>query len=187
MATLRIPDKKMTQRDPSAVRQFLDVRGIVHERWSADRNLPSGATDEQVLADYDYLLKPLMDKGGYQTADVIRVDGHTPNLEGILEKFIREHTHGEDEVRVFVEGQGFFWFHKEGRDDDVFALLCERGDLIICPGQHKALVRLRRQPKGVRDSYLHRSSWLGPAIYEFRNRSTVSLVAAAWFDTSSWT
>ena len=66
MAILRIPDKKMTLRDPSAVRQFLDVRGIVHERWSADGNLPSGATDEQVLAAYDYLLKPLMDKGGYQ-------------------------------------------------------------------------------------------------------------------------
>jgi 1,2-dihydroxy-3-keto-5-methylthiopentene dioxygenase len=137
----------MTQRDPSAVRQFLDVRGIVHERWSADRNLPSGATDEQVRAAYDYLLKPLMDKGGYQTADVIRVDGHTPNLEGILEKFIREHTHGEDEVRVFVEGQGFFWFHKEGRDDDVFALLCERGDLISVPANTKHWFDLGDIPK----------------------------------------
>ena len=137
----------MTQRDPSAVRQFLDVRGIVHERWSADRNLPSGATHEQVLAAYDYLLKPLMDKGGYQTADVIRVDGHTPNLEGILEKFIREHTHGEDEVRVFVEGQGFFWFHKEGRDDDVFALLCERGDLISVPANTKHWFDLGDIPK----------------------------------------
>jgi 1,2-dihydroxy-3-keto-5-methylthiopentene dioxygenase len=147
MATLRIPDKKMTQRDPSAVRQFLDVRGIVHERWSADRNLPSGATDEQVLAAYDHLLKPLMDKGGYQTADVIRVDGHTPNLEGIREKFIREHTHSEDEVRVFVEGQGFFWFHKEGLDDDVFALLCERGDLISVPANTKHWFDLGDPPK----------------------------------------
>ena len=85
MATLRIPDKNVTLRDPSAVREFLDVRGIVHERWSADRDLPSGATNEHVLAAYDYLLKPLMEKSGYQTADVIRVDGHTPNLEGIRE------------------------------------------------------------------------------------------------------
>jgi len=147
MATLRIPDKNMTLRDPSAVWQFLDMRGIVHERWSADRNLPSGATDEQVLAAYDYLLMPLMDKGGYQTADVIRVDGHTPNLEVIREKFIREHTHSEDEVRVFVEGQGFFWFHKEGRDDDVFALLCERGDLISVPANTKHWFDLGDPPK----------------------------------------
>ncbi len=147
MATLRVPDKNVTLRDPSAVRQFLDVRGIVHKRWSADRNLPSGATDEQVLAAYDYLLKPLMDKGGYQTTDVIRVDGHTRNLEGIREKFIREHTHSEDEVRVFVEGQGFFWFHKEGRDDDVFALLCERGDLISVPANTKHWFDLGDSPK----------------------------------------
>jgi 1,2-dihydroxy-3-keto-5-methylthiopentene dioxygenase len=147
MATLRIPDMNMTLNDPSAVRQFLDMRGIVHERWSADRELPSGATDEQVLAAYDHLLKPLMDKGGYQTADVIRVDGHTPNLEGIREKFIREHTHSEDEVRVFVEGRGFFWFHKEGLDNDVFALLCDRGDLISVPANTKHWFDLGDPPK----------------------------------------
>jgi 1,2-dihydroxy-3-keto-5-methylthiopentene dioxygenase len=147
MATLRIPDKNMTLHDPSAVRQFLDMRGIVHERWSADRDLPAGATDEQVLAAYDHLLKPLMDKGGYQTADVIRVDGHTPNLEGIREKFIREHTHSEDEVRVFVEGQGYFWFHNEELDDDVFVLLCERGDLISVPANTKHWFDLGDPPK----------------------------------------
>ena len=147
MATLRIPDMNMTLHDPSAVRQFLDMRGIVHERWSAERDLPSGATDEQVLAAYDHLLKPLMDKGGYQTADVIRVDGHTPNLEGIREKFIREHTHSEDEVRVFVEGRGFFWFHEKGLDNDVFALLCERGDLISVPANTKHWFDLGDPPK----------------------------------------
>ena len=126
MATLRIPDKNVTLRDPSAVRQFLDVRGIVHERWSADRDLPSGATNEHVLAAYDYLLKPLMEKSGYQTADVIRVDGHTPNLEGIREKFIREHTH---------------------REDEVFALLCEQGDLISVPANTKHWFDLGASPK----------------------------------------
>src|SRR4029079_4229100 len=75
MATLRRPDKNVTLGDPSAVRQFLGRRGIVHERWSADRDLPSGASNEQVLAAYDYLLKPFMEKCGYQTMDVIRVDG----------------------------------------------------------------------------------------------------------------
>jgi 1,2-dihydroxy-3-keto-5-methylthiopentene dioxygenase len=147
MATLRIPDKNVTLRDPSAVREFLDVRGIVHDRWSADRDLPSGATNEQVLATYDYLLKPFMEKRGYRTADVICVDGHTPNLEGIREKFIREHTHLEDEVRVFVEGQGLFWFHKEGREDEVFALLCEQGDLISVPANTKHWFDLGASPK----------------------------------------
>ena len=147
MASLRIPDKNVTLRDPSAVRKFLDVRGIVHERWSANRTLPVDATNEQVLAAYDHLLKPFMDKGGYQAADVINVDGYTPNLAGIREKFLREHTHSEDEVRVFVEGQGFFWFHKEGRDDEVFALLCEQGDLISVPANTKHWFDLGDPPK----------------------------------------
>ena len=147
MASLRIPDKNVTLRDPSAVRQFLDVRGIVHERWSANRTLPVDATNEQVLAAYDHLLKPFMDKDGYQAADVINVDGYTPNLAGIREKFLREHTHSEDEVRVFVEGQGFFWFHKEGRDDEVFALLCEQGDLISVPANTKHWFDLGDPPK----------------------------------------
>ena len=147
MATLRIPDKNVTLRDPLAVRKFLDVRGIVHERWSADRELPSNATNEHVLAAFDYLLKPLMDKGDYQTADVVSVDRNTPNLSGIREKFLREHTHSEDEVRIFVEGQGYFWFHKEGPEDEVFALLCERGDLISVPANTKHWFDLGEPPK----------------------------------------
>ncbi len=147
MATLRIPDKNVTLRDPLAVRHFLDARGIVNERWSIDKYLPSGSTNEQVLAAYDCLLKPLMVKGGYQTADVINVDGGTPNLAGIREKFLREHTHSEDEVRVFVEGQGLFWFHREGPDEEVFALLCEQGDLISVPANTKHWFDLGDPPR----------------------------------------
>ena len=88
MATLRVPGKNVTLRDPSAIREFLNLRGIVHERWSADRHLPSSATDEQVLAAYDHLLKPLMDTYGYRSTDVIAVDEQTPNLQGIRDKFL---------------------------------------------------------------------------------------------------
>jgi 1,2-dihydroxy-3-keto-5-methylthiopentene dioxygenase len=147
MATLRIPNKNMTLCDPSDVRHFLDMRGIVHDRWSLDKDLPSNATNEHLLAAYDHLLKPFMDNGGYQTADVICVDEHTPNLEGIREKFIREHTHNEDEVRIFVEGRGFFWFHQEGDEEEVFALLCEQGDLISVPADTKHWFDLGEPPK----------------------------------------
>jgi 1,2-dihydroxy-3-keto-5-methylthiopentene dioxygenase len=147
MAILRIIDKNVTLRDPSAIRQFLEVRDILYERWSAERDLPSESSNEQVLAAYNHLLKPLMEKGGYQTADVISVDAHTTNLEGIREKFIREHTHSEDEVRVFVEGQGYFWFHKEEHEDEVFALLCEEGDLISVPANTKHWFDLGNPPK----------------------------------------
>lgn len=147
MATLRIPDKNVTLRDPSAIQQFLNARGIVYEQCPADTNLSPEATNEHVLAAYASLLKPLMDKGGYQTADVVSVDGNTPGLAGIREKFLREHTHSEDEVRVFVEGQGLFWFHKEEPDIEVFALLCEQRDLISVPANTKHWFDLGDPPK----------------------------------------
>jgi len=137
MATLRIPDKNMVLDDEQAIRLFLDERGIFYQRWPADAGLPNDATDTQVLAAYDQWLKPFMKKNGYQTADVIRVTPHTPNLPAIRGKFLREHTHSEDEVRFFVDGQGVFWFHKERIEDEVFALCCEQGDLISVPADTK--------------------------------------------------
>jgi 1,2-dihydroxy-3-keto-5-methylthiopentene dioxygenase len=137
MATLRIPDKNVLLADEQAIRLFLDERGILYQQWSTEAALPSDASDTQVLAAYDQSLKPFMQKNGYQTADVIRVTPQTPNLPAIREKFLREHTHSEDEIRFFVQGQGVFWFHKDREADEVFALVCERGDMISVPAHTK--------------------------------------------------
>jgi 1,2-dihydroxy-3-keto-5-methylthiopentene dioxygenase len=137
MATLRIPDKNVLLADEQAIRLFLDERGILYQRWSTEAALPSDASDTQVLAAYDQWLKPFMQKNGYQTADVIRVTPQTPNLPAIREKFLREHTHSEDEIRFFVQGQGVFWFHKERAADEVFALVCQQGDMISVPANTK--------------------------------------------------
>src|SRR5690606_23110267 len=42
-------------------------------------------------------------------------------------KFLDEHTHAEDEVRFFVAGKGLFNLHI---DEHVYAVLCEKGDVI---------------------------------------------------------
>jgi 1,2-dihydroxy-3-keto-5-methylthiopentene dioxygenase len=78
-----------------------------------------------------------MEKNGYRTADVIRVTPTTPNLPAIREKFLREHTHSEDEVRFFVQGKGLFWFHRESPSDEVFAVHCTAGDLLAVPANTK--------------------------------------------------
>jgi 1,2-dihydroxy-3-keto-5-methylthiopentene dioxygenase len=76
-----------------------------------------------------------MKSGGYETADVISINSSTENYAAIRAKFLAEHTHSEDEIRFFVDGQGLFWFHLE--NEDVFNLLCERGDLISVPAGTK--------------------------------------------------
>jgi 1,2-dihydroxy-3-keto-5-methylthiopentene dioxygenase len=73
-----------------------------------------------------------MKKHGYLSADVINVHKETPNIEAIRAKFLSEHTHSEDEVIFFVDGEGQFFFHLKEKNE-VFKLLCEKGDFISVP------------------------------------------------------
>jgi 1,2-dihydroxy-3-keto-5-methylthiopentene dioxygenase len=71
-----------------------------------------------------------MNQCGYQSVDVIRLERGAPNVEAIRTKFLDEHSHGEDEVRFFVEGRGSFYLHVDNR---VYQVVCVRGDLIGVP------------------------------------------------------
>ncbi len=130
MAILNVPDAGVTIKDFKDIQAFLHKRGIWHDQWNASEQLSTNATQEEVLRAYSKDLEPFMAKGGYKTADVINVHAETPNIDAIRTKFLAEHTHTEDEIRFFVEGQGIFWFHLNG---EVFSLTCVAGDLLSVP------------------------------------------------------
>jgi 1,2-dihydroxy-3-keto-5-methylthiopentene dioxygenase len=89
------------------------------------------AEDAEILAAYKPEIDRLKAEGGYVTADVINVTPDTPNLDMLINKFNKEHTHSEDEVRFVVRGRGLFHIHPaEGR---VFAIEVQSGDLINVP------------------------------------------------------
>ena len=136
MATLTIPNKNTTLQDFQAIRDYLNARGIWIDQWEASHPFEDEASQEEILAAYAHALQPFMAKGGYQTADVISVHAQTPNLPEIRAKFLREHTHTEDEVRFFVDGQGYFWFNL-GQDEPVFCVKCVAGDLLSVPANVK--------------------------------------------------
>jgi len=131
MAILSIPDKHITEKNPQAIRNFMNDRGIFFDQWTADVVFEDTATQEEILKAYESSLAPFMEKGGYQTADVITINSLTENYDAIRAKFLAEHIHTEDEIRFFVDGQGLFWFHLE--NGEIFNLLCEKGDLISVP------------------------------------------------------
>ena len=137
MATLFIPDKRETLTDPDAIAAYLKPRGVWFEQWEAGEPLDEAADQEAVLRAYDHCLTPFMQAGGYQTADVICVNPDTPNLPEIREKFLREHTHAEDEIRFFVAGQGYFWFNFDKAGEPVVCVKCEAGDLLSVPAGYK--------------------------------------------------
>ncbi|MBH0178393.1 MAG: cupin, partial [Nitrospira sp.] len=101
MAELRVPDRHVHLAEERAIQQFLQERGIGYVHRPAEAS-PIDPSDEDILQAHACWLKPFMDKNGYRTADVIRVTPATPNVPAIRDKFLREHTHSEDEVRFFV-------------------------------------------------------------------------------------
>lgn len=135
MAVLSIPEKNIELRDPKEIREFFNLRGVFFDQWSCDVVFDDRATQEEILAAYEKDLKPFMEQGGYLTADVISINKLTENYDAIRAKFLAEHTHSEDEIRFFVDGQGLFWFNLE--NEPVFNLLCEKGDLISVPAGTK--------------------------------------------------
>lgn len=141
MATLTLPDKRQTLADAEAIRTWLADRGILYARWQARHEFTSQATQEEILAAYDHALGPYMARHGYRTADVISVHADTPNIAELQAKFLREHIHTEDEVRFFVDGRGWFWFHLDDAeipdDERVFCVECAAGDLLSVPAGYK--------------------------------------------------
>ncbi len=135
MAILTIPDLHQVIDNPKEIGAFLAKHDVFFDQWTCEVKFSDTSTQEDVLSAYANDLKPFMDRGGYLTADVISINSSTENYESIRAKFLAEHTHSEDEIRFFVDGQGFFWFNLENAP--VFNVLCQKGDLISVPAGTK--------------------------------------------------
>lgn len=135
MAVLTIPSQQQVFTDPVAIKHYLNERGVFFAQWEANVVFDDTANQDAILAAYSHELQPFMDQNGYKTADVISINRLTENYDAIRAKFLSEHTHSEDEVRFFVDGQGYFWFNLDGHE--VFNLLCQSGDLISVPAGTK--------------------------------------------------
>lgn len=136
MAILTIPDLNKQLQNPAEIKQYLNERGVFFDQWQAAVVFEDNATPYEILKAYSHELNPYMEANGYRTADVISINSLTPNYDEIRAKFLSEHTHSEDEVRFFVDGQGYFWFNL-GEDQAIFNVLCQAGDLISVPAGTK--------------------------------------------------
>ena len=130
--------------------------GVRFERWQASAPIAPGASPDEVLAAYAPEIQQLKDEQGYVTVDVVSLSADHPQKDELRAKFLDEHRHGEDEVRFFVAGRGLFTLHVE---DHVYAVLCEKNDLISVPAgtrhwfdmgerPHFVAIRLFNNPEG---------------------------------------
>lgn len=129
MAVLRFPETRQIFENKTTIRSELASLGIDYECWSLDR-VGNDASAEDVLAAYSDEIDQMKRRGGYVTADVIDVNPSTPNLETMLAKFDKEHTHSEDEVRFILAGRGIFFLNIAGR---VASVEIGPGDMLRVP------------------------------------------------------
>lgn len=167
MAVVNIPEAKRTITKANEINDFLEPFGIVYEQWNATRPVGPDATNEEILDAYKPEIDRLMARGGYVVADVINVTPDTPGLDAMLNKFNREHTHSEDEVRFIVKGRGVFHINPAGKGP-VFAIEMEPGDLINVPAGYRhwfdlctdrtiRAIRLFKDPSGWTPQYIEGS------------------------------
>lgn len=124
------PDQAHTvTKDSAEIRDLLAQQGVRFERWDT-RDLPADASPDDILEAYSDEVAKLKQECGFQTADVVSLNADNPQKDAFRQKFLDEHTHSEDEVRFFVRGNGLFYLHF---GDQVYAILCEKSDLISVP------------------------------------------------------
>jgi 1,2-dihydroxy-3-keto-5-methylthiopentene dioxygenase len=163
MATVTVRSSGQRFDSPEEINDFLRPYGIWHERWDVEGRIGPEATSDEILAAYAPEIERLKAAGGYVTADVINVTPETPNLQAMLDKFNKEHTHSEDEVRFIVKGRGIF--HVNPVSAPVFAIEVEAGDLInvpagtrhwfdLCADRTIRAIRLFLDPSGWTPNYL---------------------------------
>lgn len=117
-------------RERGGIARELDRIGVLYEQWEASQPLDPDASQDEIIEVYRESIDRLMKQYGFRSVDVISLTSEHPQKEALRDKFLHEHTHDDFEVRFFVEGEGVFYLHAEGR---VFVVHCTRGDLLSVP------------------------------------------------------
>ncbi|MFY1667474.1 acireductone dioxygenase [Pseudomonas sp. Pseu.R1] len=137
-----LPNKVLTHQEDIA--STLAEQGIAFSRLPSTLALKAGASEEEVLDACRVQIDQLMTEHGLDAVEVISIDGPVPSGEPR-----REHYHHTDELRFFVAGRGLLSLRV---GDFVYAVLCEKNDLIAIPagtrqwfdlGDHPRLIATR--------------------------------------------
>lgn len=112
----RLPHKRDENSDVSL--EYLQTLGIL--RWT-------GITGEE-----DETLKRVREERGYTYFDVCTISpDKLPNYEEKIKSFFREHIHRDEEIRLCLEGSGYF--DVRDHDDKWIRIWVDAGEMIIVP------------------------------------------------------
>lgn len=124
------PDNGVKFSDYLDIQAQLNAIGVQFERWTANSELAGNAEQDAVISAYKDSIDGLKRKYGFKSVDVVSLKPDHPEKAVFRQKFLAEHFHDDFEVRFFIDGKGLFYLHV---DSKVYAVLCEKGDLISVP------------------------------------------------------
>ncbi|AMB85258.1 acireductone dioxygenase [Pseudomonas agarici] len=144
VATPELANKVLTHVDDIA--STLAEHGVRFERRSAATPIRAGASREEVIGAYQLQIDQLMSEHGGATVEVISLDnGHPRQAEWCAAGFAEQH-HAANEIRFFVAGRGLLSLHM---GDYVYAVLCERNDLVSLPAGTRHWFDMGEHPRCV--------------------------------------
>ena len=138
MAKLQLQDGR-TLTDPTAIDTVLAPLHIQLKHWPTDRDAQPLLDQPQLNAEqkealalaHDHYFNILKAEEGYCSRDVIVLFPELPQLDALLQKFSRIHTHDDNEIRYIVDGEGIFGFVLPSEEQVL--LTVEAGDYINVP------------------------------------------------------
>ncbi|KIQ56775.1 1,2-dihydroxy-3-keto-5-methylthiopentene dioxygenase [Pseudomonas fluorescens] len=141
VSTPDLPNKVLTHFEDIVA--TLAEQGVRFDRWQPAASIPPGARQEDIIAAYSHSIDALMTERGYASVQVMRVTREDRQDAELHARFLDEHSQAEEEVRFFVAGRGLFALHI---DDYVYAVLCEKNDLITLPAGMPRWFDMGEQP-----------------------------------------
>lgn len=163
MAILQLEDGN-NYRQPSDIDRELAPLNIRLQHWPVlnqvdhDPGLSLLVAQEQlnenektlILKSLDRYFRQLQQNSGYQSCDLMVLHPATPNLDILMAKFSRTHTHAQDEVRYVIAGEGVFGFVRP--DGSQIELTVQAAEYINIPAgtEHWFHLSARRSIKAVR-------------------------------------
>ncbi|AIL60648.1 1,2-dihydroxy-3-keto-5-methylthiopentene dioxygenase [Pseudomonas alkylphenolica] len=135
LSTPDTPNKVLTHLEDIA--STLAEHGVRFERWQASAPIQAGVSDQALIGAYQRSIEALKVEKGYAGVEVTRESD-----AGLL----AEHTCEEDQLCFFAAGRGLFSLHIA---DYIYAVLCEKGDLIGVPAGTRLWVDMGEEPRFV--------------------------------------
>lgn len=159
MAILRLEDDTTYTQISDILRELAPLN-VQISRWPIGddpqlrallaQDILNDAEKEHVLKAFDIYFQQLVTNAGYQERDLIALHPSLPNLDTMLSKFDRAHTHADPEVRYIIAGEGIFGFVRP--DGSQVELTVQPSDYINVPSgiEHWFYLTALRQIKAVR-------------------------------------